>query len=83
MDSHEGECSVDGGTANLDCDDRVQLATCCLKWLKEVVLVREHTEYARVNWEADTTMDVLLSGLEPRVCLRLLVNKVQETMNDD
>jgi hypothetical protein len=53
----------------------------CLEWLEKVFLVQEHMENAGV--EAYTTVDVLLGGLEPRVCLRPLVDEAQETTNDD
>lgn len=69
--AHSGERGVDGGAADLDGDDGVQDAHGGLEGLEVHVLVGEHSEDACVDAEADTGMDVLLRGLEPRVSLSL------------
>jgi uncharacterized protein YheU (UPF0270 family) len=75
---HEGEGGIDCGAADLDRDDRVQQATGSLEGGEIVVLIREDTEHARVDTQTHAAVDVLLRGLEPRVCLRLLVDEVQK-----
>ena len=62
---------MDGGAASLDGDDGVEHANGSLERLQILVLVWEHTEEAVVHPEADTSVDVLLRGLEPRISLGL------------
>lgn len=58
---------VNRGTANFDCSNRVQYPDGTLKRLEVWILVRKYAESAIVDAEADTRMNVLLSGLEPSI----------------
>ena len=62
---------MDGGAADLDGDDGVEHANGSLERLQILVLVWEHTEDDVVHPEANTSVDVLLRGLEPRISLGL------------
>ena len=62
---------MDRGAASLHGDDGVEHANGSLERLQILVLVWEHTEEAVVHPEADTSVDVLLRGLEPGVALGL------------
>jgi len=63
------------GAANLDGDQWVETANCGLERCEERVLVREHSKMAWLDPDAGSRRDVLLAGFEPRISLRLMVDK--------
>ena len=74
---------MNGRTADLDGDDGVQDADGGLEGLEVDVLVGEHAEEAGVDTEADTGVDVLLRGLEPRVALSLKAKRGLSVNGDE
>ena len=62
---------MDGGTANLDGNNGVKDPDGRLERLEVLVLVREHAEVPIVHSKADTSVDILLGRLEPRISLGL------------
>ena len=73
-----GQGRVDGGAAELDCDDRVQEADRGLKRLQVGVLVRKDAEDPWLYAETDPDVNVLFGRLEPSVSLGSLEDVVQD-----
>ncbi len=62
---------MDGCTAYLDGDERVQGPYCRLERGEVRVLVRKDAELGGSNAQTDACSNVFLGGLEPRIALRL------------
>lgn len=75
--AHYGECCMDGSTADLDSDDRVDDPHSRLERLQVRVLVWEDTEPFGIHSQANTCRYVLFGWLEPSIALGLFTDNVE------